>query len=122
MGIELFEEIKKRGMKPDQVSYNFIINGCSFNKKLEKAIEYLHESFKSQIKLSDDTYKNILQYLLNNKFMKTNERSKILKEKNFEIPYDLYSKLMKVVYSANENNVTHRPQTSRNKFDMKKRA
>jgi len=127
--IELFEEIKKRGMKPDQVSYNFIINGCSFNKKLEKAIEYLHESFKSQIKLSDDTYKNILQYLLNNKFMKTNERSKniseiskILKEKNFEIPYDLYSKLMKVVYSANENNVTHRPQTSRNKFDMKKRA
>merc|ERR1712032_1744631 len=127
--IELFEEIKKRGMKPDQVSYNFIINGCSFNKKLEKAIEYLHESFKSQIKLSDDTYKNILQYLLNNKFMKTNERSKniseiskILKKKNFEIPYDLYSKLMKVFYSANENNVTHRPQTSRNKFDMKKRG
>merc|ERR1712222_230433 len=69
------EEIKKRGMKPDQVSYNFIINGCSFNKKLEKAIEYLHESFKSQIKLSDDTYKNILEYLLNNKFMKPNERA-----------------------------------------------
>ena len=129
--VELFEEIKKRGMKPDQVSYNFIINGCSFNKKLEKAIEYLHESFKSQIKLSDDTYKNILEYLLNNKFMKPNERakniseiSKILKEKNFEIPYELYSKLMKVVYSANENKITQRPQThktqkvtKRNKFD-----
>jgi pentatricopeptide repeat protein len=129
--IVLFEEIKKRGMKPDQVSYNFIINGCSFNKKLEKAIEYLHESFKSQVKLSDDTYKNILEYLLNNKFMKANERakniseiSKILKEKNFEIPYEQYSKLMKVVYSANESKVTgnQRPVTSRNKFDMKKRA
>merc|ERR1712151_561934 len=126
--VGLFEEIKKRGMKPDQVSYNFIINGCSFNKKLEKAIEYLHESFKSHIKLSDDTYKNILEYLLNNKFMKPNERakniseiSKILKEKNFEIPYELYSKLMKVVFSANENKVSQRPQThknsKRNKFD-----
>merc|ERR1712160_158982 len=127
--IELFEEIKKRGMKPDKVSYNFIINGCSFNKKLEKAIEYLHESFKSQTKCSDDTYTNILNYLLNNKFMKTNERtkniseiSKILKEKNFEIPYELYSKLMKAVYSANEGNVSQRPTNSRNKFDMKKRA
>jgi len=129
--IELFEEIKKRGMKPDQVSYNFIINGCSFNKKLEKAIEYLHESFKSEVKLSDDTYKNILEYLLNNKFMKNNERAKniseisqILKKKNFEIPYDLYSKLMKVVYGGNDNKVAEkqRPVTSRNKFDMKKRA
>ena len=118
-------------MKPDQVSYNFIINGCSFNKKLEKAIEYLHESFKCQVKLSDDTYKNILEYLLNNKFMKSNERakniseiSKILKEKNFEIPYELYSKLMKFVYSANDSKYTgtQGPVISRNKFDMKKRA
>lgn len=142
--IELFEEIKKRGMKPDQVSYNFIINGCSFNKKLEKAIEYLHESFKSQTKLSDDTYKNTLEYLLTNKFMKLNDRvkniseiSKKLKEKNYEIPYELYSKLMKVVYSANEEKVhesqngnygnygnyaNNYPQKPKNKFDMKKRA
>jgi len=135
--IELFEEIKERGMKPDQVSYNFIINGCSFNRKLEKAIEYLHESFKSNTKLSDDTYKNTLEYLLNNKFMKTNERvkniseiSKILKEKNYEIPYELYSKLARVVYSTNEDKVTYsnsnsysnKKQKETNKFDMKKRV
>jgi hypothetical protein len=51
------------------------------------------------------------------------EISKILKEKNFEIPYELYSKLMKVVYGANESKASYsRPQTSKNKFDMKKRA
>merc|ERR1712032_1590659 len=95
--IELFEEIKKRGMKPDQVSYNFIINGCSFNNKLMK---------------NNERAKNI------------SEISQILKKKNFEIHYDLYSKLMKVAYGGNDNKNAERqrPITSRNKFDMKKRA
>lgn len=113
--IEIFEQIKKVGLKPDQVSYNFIINGCTFNRKLEKAIEYLHESFAKNMKLSDDTYNNLLEYLVNNKFMKTHERIKniseiikILKERKFEIHYDLYSRLMKIVYSANENKVANK--------------
>lgn len=112
--IDIFEQIKKIGLVPDQVSYNFIINGCTFNKKLEKAIEYLHESFSKNMKLSDDTYNNLLEYLVNNKFMKTNERIKniseiikVLKERKFEINYDLYSRLMKIVYSASENKVSN---------------
>jgi len=113
--IEIFEEIKKVKLVPDQVSYNFIINGCTFNKKLEKAIEYLHESFSKNMKLSDDTYNNLLEYLVNNKFMKTHERIKniseiikVLKERKFEIHYDLYSRLMKIVYSANETKVSNK--------------
>jgi len=112
--IDIFEQIKKVGLAPDQVSYNFIINGCTFNKKLEKAIQYLHESFAKNMKLSDDTYNNLLEYLVNNKFMKINERIKniseiikVLKERKFEINYDLYSRLMKIVYSANENKVSN---------------
>jgi len=112
--IDIFEQIKKVGLVPDQVSFNFIINGCTFNKKLEKAIEYLYESFAKNMKLSDDTYNNLLEYIVNNKFMKTNERIKnisaivkVLKERKFEINYDLYSRLMKIVYSANENNASN---------------
>jgi len=61
-----------------------------------------------------DTYNNLLEYLINNKFMKTNDRIKnisaiikVLKERKFEIHYDLYSRLMKIVYSANENNISN---------------
>ena len=34
--IQIFEDMKKSQIKPDQVCYNFIINGCTFNQKLEK--------------------------------------------------------------------------------------
>jgi pentatricopeptide repeat protein len=119
--IEIFEEIKNVGLTPDQVSYNFIINGCSFNKKLEKAIDYLHESFARKVKLLDDTYNNLLEYLVNNKFMKTKERIKniseivqILKERKFEIKYDLYSRLMKIVYTTNENKINGNKKYFRN--------
>ena len=108
--IDLFAEMKKSGVNPDNVSYNFIINGCVFNKKLEVAISLLIESIKANIKLSDESYNNVLEYLLTNKFMKTPERAfhatnicKELKEKNFEIDYEMYSRVMRLLFKKNDN-------------------
>jgi len=108
--IEIFYEMKKNEVTPDYVSYNFIINGCVFNKKLEVAISILIESIRANIKLSDETYNNVFEYLLSNKFMKPNERSfhatnicKELKEKNFEIDYEMYSRVMRLLFKKNEN-------------------
>jgi len=107
---EIFEDMKADNIKPDPVCYNFIVNGCTFNQKLELAIKYLLESINENMKLSEETYNNCLEYLLNNKFMKYPDRCsnaqnilKALKEKNFSIKYDLYSRLMRLIYNNYEN-------------------
>jgi len=107
--IVIFNQIKKEGLEPDQVCYNFIINGCTFNQNVENAIVFLLESLEKNVKLNDETYKNALEYLLNNKFMKYNERTKhatnilnALKIKNIKINYDLYSRLVRLIYKNNE--------------------
>jgi pentatricopeptide repeat protein len=107
--INAYEEIKRSGLRLDHVIYNFIINGCVFNKHLEKGIEILLESINSNVKLQEETYNNTLEYLLSNKFMRPNERNsycsslcKALKEKNYQISIDLYSRLMKILYKNNE--------------------
>ncbi len=108
--IQVFSEIKKNGIQVDCVSYNFIINGCVFNKKLEVAISLLLESIDANLNLSDETYNNVLEYLLTNKFMKQNERAfhasnicKALNSKNFEIDYEMYSRVMRLLFKKNEN-------------------
>jgi pentatricopeptide repeat protein len=107
--INIFNEIKKEGLQPDQVCYNFIINGCTFNQNLENAIVFLLESLEKNVKLNDETYKNALEYLLNNKFMKYNDRVKhatnilnALNSKNIKVNYDLYSRLVRLIYKTNE--------------------
>ena len=107
--IDLFNDMKKNGVHPDYVSYNFIINVCVFNKKLEVAISFLLESIRANIKLSDESYNNVLEYLLSNKFMKQNERAyhaqiicKELKEKNFEIDYEMYSRVMRLLFKKTD--------------------
>jgi len=119
--IEVFQNMKDSGVAVDHVSYNFIINGCVFNKKLEVAINILIESIRANIKLSDETYNNVLEYLLTNKFMKQNERSfhatnicKELKEKNFEIDYEMYSRVMRLLFKKNDNSNDN--QTSNNNY------
>jgi pentatricopeptide repeat domain-containing protein 1 len=105
----IFTEIKKEGLQPDQVCYNFIINGCTFNQNLESAIVFLLESLENNVKLNDETYKNALEYLLNNKFMKYNDRVKhatsilnALNNKQIKINYDLYSRLVRLIYKNNQ--------------------
>jgi len=106
--IGIFNEIKREGLEPDPVCYNFIINGCTFNQNLERAIVFLLESLENNLKLHDETYKNALEYLLKNKFMKYDERVKhatsILNElnsKNIKVNYDLYSRLVRLIYKNN---------------------
>jgi pentatricopeptide repeat protein len=110
--VSVYEELKSiSSIKIDQVTYNFIINGCSFNQKLEIAIEILLESLQQGVKLSDETYNNVLEYLLNNKFMKYPDRCnnasrilKALKERNFNLNNDMYQKVMKLLYNNTTQN------------------
>lgn len=108
--INVFYEMRSNDIAIDAVTYNFIINGCSFNKKLEKAIEILEISFKDNIKLHENTYNNVLEYLVANKFMRNNERChlagqilKNLKERNISLKYEVYSKVMKMMYQSNSS-------------------
>lgn len=107
--IGIFYEMRENKITVDAVTYNFIINGCSFNKKLETAIEILELSFKENIKLNENTYNNVLDYIASNKFMRINERIqsagqilKNLKERNISVKYEVYSKVMKMMYQSNE--------------------
>lgn len=105
--LDFFKKMKvSNDYKIDVVIYNFIINGCSFNKKLEPAIKLLLESLDEGFILYENTYKNVLNYLVDNKFMKfqvrkehiTNILNKI-KEKNVSIDNEVFSKAMKVIYN-----------------------
>lgn len=107
--VNIFQEIKNEGLEPDVVSYNFIINGCTFNQNLEFGISFLLESLNKKMKLNSETYKNTLEYLLKNKFMKYQDRVnnasailKAMKENNIELNYDLYSRVMRLIFKNNE--------------------
>jgi len=110
--IAVYNDLKNdKEIKIDYLFYSFLINGCVFNKKLEKAIEILLETINLNIKLQDETYNNVLEYLLSNKFMKNHERSKhastickALKDKNYQIKIDLYNRLMKLMYNGPTEN------------------
>jgi pentatricopeptide repeat protein len=113
--INIFQDIKNEGLSPDAVSYNFIINGCTFNQNLEHGIAFLLESLNKKIKLNSETYKNTLEYLLKNKFMKYQERVasasdilKAMKENNIELNYDLYSRVMRLIFKNNEGTAQRR--------------
>lgn len=111
--IEIFKEMKNnKDIKIDNVTYNFIINGCSFNKRLEDAVTLLIQSIDEGYVLDENTYCNVLTYLVENKFMKANVRSQFtkellnkIKERNINIKYEVYSKSMKVIYdNTNQSN------------------
>ena len=105
--ITMFEEILQNKMNPDQVLFNVIINGCVFNGRLQKACDFLFESFQSNVKLCDDVYKNILNNLLTNRIMDVNHKNdltlkicKEMKTKGLLIEYELYHKILKMVYKS----------------------
>lgn len=105
--VTIFYELRRGDIPIDVVTYNFIINGCSFNKKLETAIEILLDSLRANVILSENTYNNVLEYLISNKFMKNSDRCNFasvlvrhIKEKNINIKYEIYTKLVKLLYKT----------------------
>lgn len=105
--IDIFDEILKLKLTPDQVMYNVIINGCVFNGRLDDACRFLFESFKANIKLCNDVYKNVLNNLLTNRLMEINYKNDItlrlckeLKTRGLKIDYELYYKVMKMIYKS----------------------
>ena len=114
--IEIFEEILANKMNPDQVLFNVIINGCVFNGRLEEACKFLKESLEANIKLNKDVYKNVLTNLLTNRIMERNYKNELtlsickeIRSKGMEIEYELYHKIIKMIYknkgSQAENNI-----------------
>jgi len=112
--IEIFEEILINKMNPDQVLFNVIINGCVFNGKLESACKFLFESFNSNIRLCEDVYKNVLNNLLTNRIMEVNHKNEItlrvckeMKNRSMVIDYDLYHKILKMIYKSQGKNADY---------------
>jgi pentatricopeptide repeat protein len=105
--INIFDEILKNKLQPDQVMFNVITNGCVFNGKLDDACKFLFESFKANVKLCNDVYKNVLNNLLTNRIMEINYKNDItlrvckeLKTRGLKIDDELYYKAMKMVYRS----------------------
>lgn len=105
--INIFDEIIKNKINPDQVMFNVIINGCVFNGRLDDACKFLFESFNANIKLCNDVYKNVLNNLLTNRLMDQNYKNDItlrvckeLKARGLKIDYELYYKVMKMIYRS----------------------
>lgn len=112
--IEIFEEILENKMNPDQVLFNVIINGCVFNGKLEAACKFLFESFNANIRLCDDVYRNVLSNLITNRIMELNYKNDItlrickeMKNRNMLIDYELYHKIMKMIYRNHGKNADY---------------
>ena len=112
--IEIFEEILENKMDPDQVLFNVIINGCIFNGKLEAASKFLFESFNANIRLCDDVYKNVLNNLITNRIMEVNYKNEItlrvckeMKNRDMLIDYELFHKIMKMIYRNHGKNADY---------------
>jgi len=106
--IEIFNEILFNELSPDQVMYNVIINGCIFNGRLSEACKFLMKTFTANLRLCEDVYRNILNNLLTNKIMDFNKKIEItmkickeLKSRGLKIEYELYYKVMKMIYKSN---------------------
>ena len=103
--IDIFNHVLEIGMRPDQVLFNVIINGCVYNGRLREACGFLKESFKGNIKLCGDVYKNILNNLCTNKVMKAEEKNELcvyilgtLKDKGYHLDEEIYNKVLRMVY------------------------
>lgn len=103
--IDIFDEIIQNELTPDQVIYNVIVNGCVYNGRLSDACRFLFRSFLVNLRLCDDVYKNVLINLLTNRTMDFSNKCettlkicKELKDRNIQIDYELYYKVMKMVY------------------------
>jgi pentatricopeptide repeat protein len=112
--IEIFEEILSNKMNPDQVLFNVIINGCIFNGKLEAACKFLFESFEANIRLCEDVYRNVLNNLLTNRVMEVNYKNDItlrvckeMKNRSMLIDYELYHKVLKMIYKSQGKNADY---------------
>jgi len=119
--IEIFEEILQNKMNPDQVLFNVIINGCVFNGKLEEACKFLFESFNANIRLCDDVYRNILNNLLTNRTMEVNHKNEItlkvckeIKSRGLQIDYEIYHKIMKMIYKNQGKNADYTARREEN--------
>jgi len=66
----LYQEMKDNHVECDEVLYNTIISGFTFNNQLKLAIEILFETFEKHIKLNEEVYANVLKNLY--KRMNTN--------------------------------------------------
>lgn len=113
--IDIFEEILSNKMNPDQVLFNVIINGCVFNGRLQNACNFLFDSFNANIRLCEDVYKNILNNLLTNRVMEINHRNELtlkvckeMKSRGMVIDYELYHKILKMIYKNQGKNGDHK--------------
>jgi pentatricopeptide repeat protein len=123
--IEIFEEILSNKMNPDQVLFNVIINGCVFNGRLEEACKFLKESLQYNIKLNKDVYKNVLTNLLTNRVMERNYKNELtlsickeIRSKGMDIEYELYHKIIKMIYNNKSNQAEN--NIKNNKYSSEK--
>lgn len=112
--IDIFENSVKSKIPIDQVIYNVIINGCIFNGRLEEACKYLLMSFNDDIRLCSDVYKNVLVNLCTSRTMEINKKISIstticdeLKKRKVKIDYDVYARVMKIVYRNVKKNLDY---------------
>jgi len=118
--IDLFERMKSQGLTPDHVLYNIIVNGCLYNSHWDLACRYTLETFKVNVKMADDIYLNVLDKLcakycnlkVNTKCDYLTSIIKELKNKGFQIDYEILSRASKFIYKTQGKKVNLSPEKS----------
>ena len=77
--LEIFDCVKKSGMKADRVFFNILISGLFFNKQLDEAINIVKLTLGMKMKLNMDVYTNLLKRL-HDRYIRCNRSA--LKEKH----------------------------------------
>ena len=59
--LRVFEDMKKKGIEPDQFTYLSLISGFCFNDDLEKAVEIFNEFHKLELPRLGPIYRTLLK-------------------------------------------------------------
>jgi pentatricopeptide repeat protein len=118
--IELFEMMKNQGLSPDHVLYNIVVNGCLYHSRWEQACRYTLETFKVNIKIADDIYRNVIDKLCSKYCnMQVNKKCdylaqiiKELKDHCVEVDYDVVSVAAKLIYKTQGKKISFSPMKS----------
>jgi len=106
--VKLFEQMKGQNLKPDHVLYNIIVNGCSYNSHWDLACRYTLETFKNNVRMADDIYRNVLDKLCQ-KYCNLKVNTKCdylasiiteLKSRGVEVDYEIISRASKLIYNT----------------------
>jgi pentatricopeptide repeat protein len=120
--MQLHHEMNQKGIECDEVLYNIIISGLTFNFHLREATDLLFEAFDKELTLNHDVYLNVLKNLrkkMNNK--KYSKEADLPKEQYERTISDILRKMKDLGIEINRENWNHHEENSHGEMNGRQR-